>query len=178
MALLAVAGYLTTSKEVRYLNRFSFHPIVEVAVLFAGIFVTMIAPLLILNARGSELGLSKPWQYFWATGVLSSFLDNAPTYLTFAATAAGQLGVSVSDGHYLAEFLEKGSEAIMLLAAVSCGAVFMGANTYIGNGPNFMVKSIAERHGVKMPSFFGYMGYSLAILIPTFFLVTLVFFRG
>jgi Na+/H+ antiporter NhaD/arsenite permease-like protein len=177
MAGLAVAAFLSTRKETRAANKFTFAPIVEVAVLFAGIFVTMIAPLLILNARGKELGLTTTWHYFWSTGVLSSFLDNAPTYLTFAATACGQLGVGVEGPRYLADFLAKGPEAAALLTAVSCGAVFMGANTYIGNGPNFMVKAIAEENGVKMPSFFGYMLWSVGILIPLFAIVTLVFFR-
>jgi Na+/H+ antiporter NhaD/arsenite permease-like protein len=177
MAALAVVAYLTTRASIRRANRFTFGPIVEVAVLFAGIFVTMTAPLLILNARGAELGLAVPWQYYWATGVLSSFLDNAPTYLSFAAAASGQLGVSVEGSRYLAEFLAKGEEAAALLTAISCGAVMMGANTYIGNGPNFMVKAIAEENGVAMPSFFGYMAYSIGILIPIFIAVTLVFFR-
>ena len=129
-----------------------------------------------LNARGSALGLSTPLAYFWATGALSSFLDNAPTYLTFAATAAGQLGVSVEGSTYLATFLAKGELAERLLTAISCGAVMMGANTYIGNGPNFMVKAIAEENKVKMPSFFGYMLWSVGILIPLFIVVTFVFF--
>jgi len=137
-----------------------------VAALFAGIFLTMLPALDLLRARGAALGVREPWQFFWATGALSSFLDNAPTYLTFLALAQG-LGlpaevVGVSD---------------RVLVAISLGAVFMGANTYIGNGPNFMVRSIAEQRGVTMPSFGGYMLYSLAVLIPTFVLVTLVFFR-
>ncbi len=177
MVALAIAAYLSTRKATREANKFTFGPIIEVAVLFAGIFVTMVAPLLILNTRGKELGLSEPWHYFWATGLLSSFLDNAPTYLTFAATECGQLGVSVEGARYMTEFLAKGPEAAALLAAVSCGAVFMGANTYIGNGPNFMVKAIAEENGVKMPSFFGYMLWSGAILLPIFVGVTLLFFR-
>lgn len=177
MVAMGVGAYLATRAETRAANRFGFGPIVEVGVLFAGIFVTMIAPLLILNARGAELGLSRPWQYYWASGALSSFLDNAPTYLTFAAAAAGQLGVPVTGARYLADFLGLGAQAAGLLAAISCGAVMMGANTYIGNGPNFMVKAIAEENGVKMPSFFGYMAWSVAILIPIFGLVTFVFFR-
>lgn len=177
MAALGVVAYLATRRATREANRFTFGPIIEVAVLFAGIFVTMVAPLLLLNARGKELGITEPWQYYWASGLLSSFLDNAPTYLTFAATAAGQLGVSATGSQYLAEFLARGAEAVALLTAISCGAVLMGANTYIGNGPNFMVKAIAEENGVKMPSFFGYMGYSIAILIPIFIAVTFVFFR-
>jgi Na+/H+ antiporter NhaD/arsenite permease-like protein len=112
--------------------------------------------------------------------LLSSFLDNAPTYLTLAATACGQAGIHTGPeaGTYLLTFLQDGPENHRILAAVSCGAVFMGANTYIGNGPNFMVKAIAEENGVRMPSFFGYMGYSVAILIPIFIGVTVVFFRG
>ncbi len=177
--MVGVAGlsWVATKPAVRVANRFTFGPIHEVAILFFGIFVTMIAPLYLLYARGSELGLEHPWQYYWATGLLSSFLDNAPTYLTFAATAAGQAGISPSGPRYLADYLATGGEATMNLAAISCGAVMMGANTYIGNGPNFMVKAIAEEEGVKMPSFGGYMLWSGAILIPTFVIVTFVFFR-
>lgn len=177
MLALAVVSYAMTDPAIRTRNRFSWSPIIEVAVLFGGIFITMTAPLLLLNARGAELGLVKAWQYFWATGLLSSFLDNAPTYLSFAATAAGQLGVSVDGPRYLQEFLARGPEAGRLLEAISCGAVFMGANTYIGNGPNFMVKAIAEENGVKMPTFFGYMAWSIGILLPLFVLVSLVIFR-
>jgi Na+/H+ antiporter NhaD/arsenite permease-like protein len=177
MVALALAAFNATPARLRAANRFSFGPIVEVAVLFAGIFVTMIAPLVYLNAHGASLGITKTWEYFWATGALSSFLDNAPTYLTFAALAAGQFGVSVLGDRYLGEFLAQGVRPEALLTAISCGAVMMGANTYIGNGPNFMVKAIAEENGVRMPSFFGYMVWSLAILIPTFVVVTLVFFR-
>jgi Na+/H+ antiporter NhaD/arsenite permease-like protein len=178
MAVLGVLAYMTTKRATREANKFTFAPILEVAILFAGIFATMVAPLAILNARGKELGIDDPWQYYWATGALSSFLDNAPTYLTFAATACGQLGVPAEGSRYLAEFLAKGPEAVAILTAISCGAVMMGANTYIGNGPNFMVKAIAEENGVKMPSFFGYMAWSGAILIPIFVVITFVFFRG
>jgi Na+/H+ antiporter NhaD/arsenite permease-like protein len=163
---LALLSFRGTDPELRKANRFTFHPILEVAVLFAGIFVTMLPALHILHARGAELGVREPWQFFWATGALSSFLDNAPTYLTFLALAQG-LGlpadvVGVPQG---------------ILVAISLGAVFMGANSYIGNGPNFMVRSIAEERGVKMPSFGGYMLYSAGVLIPVFVLVTVVFFR-
>jgi Na+/H+ antiporter NhaD/arsenite permease-like protein len=174
MLLIALVSYAVTSGEIRRSNHFGFGPIIEVAVLFAGIFVTMIPALLILNARGSQLGVDTPAEFFWATGVLSSFLDNAPTYLTFAATACGSHGVPL-EGRYLATFLAQAG-AGQILAAISCGAVFMGANTYIGNGPNFMVKAIAEENGVRMPSFFGYMLYSGAVLVPVFVIVTLVFF--
>jgi Na+/H+ antiporter NhaD/arsenite permease-like protein len=163
---LALASYRQTDPALHEVNRFTFQPISEVAALFAGIFVTMLPALDILKARGSELGVREPWQFFWATGALSSFLDNAPTYLTFLALAKG-LGLAP-------EVVGVPHE---ILAAISLGAVFMGANTYIGNGPNFMVRAIAEEHGVKMPSFGGYMLYSSAVLLPIFVIVTLVFFR-
>jgi len=177
MLVTALASYVLTPGTLRLKNRFSFGPIVEVAVLFAGIFVTMIPALQILNVNGAKMGLREPWHFFWATGVLSSFLDNAPTYLTFAATACGIQHVPL-EGAYLAEYLKlpASARAAEIIAAISCGAVFMGANTYIGNGPNFMVKAIAEENNVRMPSFFGYMIYSTAVLIPIFVLVTVVFF--
>lgn len=185
MLALAVLAYVTTQPANRAANKFSFGPIVEVAVLFIGIFITMAPALQILNAWGQnlrpelgEFGMKHPWEFFWASGALSSFLDNAPTYLTFAATAAGIEKVDVEAANYLATFLLKGgAKAAALLGAISCGSVFMGANTYIGNGPNFMVKAIAEENGVKMPSFFGYMAYSGLVLIPIFIVVTLIFFR-
>jgi Na+/H+ antiporter NhaD/arsenite permease-like protein len=165
IVLLAAASFVWTPGDLRRANHFTFHPILEVAALFAGIFVTMLPALDLLRARGAQLGVHEPWQFFWAAGALSSFLDNAPTYLTFLALGQG-LG--------LAPQVVGVPEAI--LKAISLGAVFMGANTYIGNGPNFMVRSIAEERGVVMPSFGGYMLYSGAVLIPVFVLVTLVFF--
>ncbi len=159
-------SYAGTDAALRKANRFTFRPILEVAALFAGIFVTMLPALDILRARGAELGVRAPWQFFWATGGLSSFLDNAPTYLTFLALAQGLKLPSDVAG-----------VPDPILAAVSLGAVFMGANTYIGNGPNFMVRSIAEERGVRMPSFGGYMLYSGAVLLPVFLVVTLLFFR-
>jgi len=166
MLVLAAASLWRTPRDQRVANRFTFHPIAEVAALFAGIFATMIPALDLLRARGAELGVKAPWQYFWATGALSSFLDNAPTYMTFLALAQGQ--------GFTPEVVGVSHE---VLRAISLGAVFMGANTYIGNGPNFMVRAIAEERGVGMPSFGGYMLYSGAILIPLFVLVTLVFLR-
>jgi Na+/H+ antiporter NhaD/arsenite permease-like protein len=175
---LAMAGLslLTTPRGLRYENQFNFTAIGEVACLFLGIFITMQVPIEILRARGPQLGLTEPWHFFWASGLLSSFLDNAPTYMVYFETA-GTLappGMPLLHGVGTAT----GSIPAPLLAAVSCGSVFMGANTYIGNGPNFMVKSIAEQAGVKMPSFFGYMAYSGALLLPLFLLTTLLFFRG
>ena len=159
----------TTSKAIRATNNFSFEPIEEVAKLFIGIFVTMIPALILLKVHGAQLGLSKPWEMFWATGMLSSFLDNTPTYLVFLQTA-GALGEAVGIHTTV------GIVSQVMLEAISAGAVFMGANTYIGNAPNFMVKSIAEQDGIKMPSFFGYMVWSNSILIPVFIIDTLVFF--
>lgn len=162
---LAALSLRLTPRDIRRANRFTSYPMVEVAVLFFGIFLTMIPALELLRLRGSELGVREPWQFFWATGGLSSFLDNAPTYLTFLALAQG-LGLAP----------EVVGVPHLVLAAISVGAVAMGANTYIGNAPNFMVKAIAEEAGVKMPSFLGYMLYSAAILVPVFAVVTLIFF--
>ena len=162
---LAVLSLWKTPEEIRRANGFTYYPIVEVAVLFFGIFLTMIPALEILRLRGGELGVREPWQFFWVTGVLSSFLDNAPTYLTFLALGQG-LGLAreVVDVPHI------------VLTGIAVGAVSMGANSYIGNAPNFMVKSIAEETGVRMPSFFGYMLYSGLILVPLFLLVTFLFF--
>jgi Na+/H+ antiporter NhaD/arsenite permease-like protein len=172
---VTVLAYVSTPSLNRTRNRFGFGPIIEVAVLFAGIFVTMTPALLILNAMAPRLRMTEPAEFFWASGALSSFLDNAPTYMTFTALASGLHGVPV-EGRYLAQFLALGPAAAALLAAVSCGSVFMGANSYIGNGPNFMVKAIAEENGVRMPSFFGYMAYAGFVLLPIFGLVTYLFF--
>src|SRR5437867_3438580 len=166
MVALAAVSLWWTPREIRRANGFTSYPIVEVAVLFFGIFLTMIPALELLRLRGGELGVRAPWQFFWATGVLSSFLDNAPTYLTFLALGQG-LGLA----------REVADVPHTLLTAISVGAVAMGANSYIGNAPNFMVKSIAEEQGVKMPSFIGYMLYSGLILLPLFAVVTLIFFR-
>ena len=175
MLALAAGSYVSTAGSVHERNHFTFAPITEVAILFAGIFATMAPALLLLNVHAESFGIREPWQFFWATGFLSSFLDNAPTYLTFAATACGLDGIAL-EGRYLAEYLALGERAAATLAAISTGAVFMGANTYIGNGPNFMVKAIAEQRGVRMPSFFGYMAWSGSVLIPLFVLCTFLFF--
>jgi Na+/H+ antiporter NhaD/arsenite permease-like protein len=166
-ALIALAGlsWWRTPGEIRRANGFTAGPMVEVAVLFAGIFLTMLPALYLLRLRGGELGVREPWHFFWATGSLSSFLDNAPTYLVFLALAQGlrQADDVVGVSH-------------AVLAGISVGAVAMGANTYIGNAPNFMVKSIAEGARVRMPSFFGYMLYSGGVLVPLFVVVTWLFF--
>ena len=204
MLLLVSLSLLTTPRGVRAYNEFNYFAIIEVAALFAGIFIAMQVPLAVLNAYGSELGLDSPMQFFWATGILSSFLDNAPTYVVFMETAISIESIKLAEmaaaqGTTVAELLAsmpKEEVALLLdettnqkslslngdnfidtalLVGISLGAVFMGANTYIGNGPNFMVKSIAEQSGVKMPSFFGYMAYSTLILVPIFIVITLLF---
>ncbi len=152
-------------------NHFSFEPLGEVAGLFLGIFGAMLPALDLVQAHAAHLPLNRPWQFFWMSGILSSFLDNAPTYLTFASLAAAKAGLAGSSLGGLAE------TSPILLKAVACGSVFMGANTYIGNGPNFMVKAIAEHSGLEMPSFLAYMGWSAAVLIPLFLIETFAFFQ-
>mgnify|MGYP000013081216 CR=1 FL=1 len=171
---LAGLSWLTTSRAIREKNSFNFAAIGEVACLFIGIFICMQVPIEILNAKGDDFGLCTPTHFFWATGSLSSFLDNAPTYVVFFQTANA---MTHAPGPGVLQLLDGNFIRLDLLVAISIGSVFMGANTYIGNGPNFMVKSIAEQSGVKMPSFFGYMVYSVGILIPLFLAVTFVFLR-
>ena len=172
IAIILLAAWLsfkTTKKEIRVKNHFTWGAIKEVAILFIGIFITMQPALKILTAKGASLGITEPYQMFWITGALSSFLDNTPTYLVFLTTA-GTLGATTGIATTVGIVSEK------MLTAISCGAVFMGAVTYIGNAPNFMVKSISDENGVRMPSFFGYMLWSIGILVPVFILDTLIFF--
>lgn len=180
---IVIMGLLSlkfTSDKIREENEFSWFPIKEVAYLFAGIFMTIIPALLILKA-GEKGGfgwlisaVKTPADFFWVTGILSSFLDNAPTYLTFFNTALGNFFTGLPEREAVAKLI---AEKEIFLKAISTGAVFMGANTYIGNAPNFMVRSIAEESGIPMPSFFGYMfKYSIVILMPIFILVNLIFF--
>ena len=209
---MGVLSIVTTSKITRQDNGFTWEPIKEVAYLFAGIFMTIVPALAILRA-GSHGALAfiinavkEPAHYFWATGALSSFLDNAPTYLTFFNTALGglnlpesvvnsilsgaaadpasintlvtNLNLPLEEAHRISQLLIDGAgeKFTALLKGISAGAVFFGANTYIGNAPNFMVRSIAEENHIKMPSFFGYMVWSILILCSIFVLDTLVFF--
>lgn len=176
LVVVILVSLWLTPKIAREGNDFSWGPILEVAKLFAGIFVT-IAPViamlrageqgafgLVVSAVTGADGQPNNIMYFWATGILSSFLDNAPTYLVFFNTASGDAG-------------ELMTRLAATLAAISCGAVFMGANSYIGNAPNLMVKAIAEERGIRMPSFFGYMGWACVVLLPLFVVMTLIFFR-
>jgi Na+/H+ antiporter NhaD/arsenite permease-like protein len=177
MAALAGVSVAITPRRIHEANRFTWGPIHEVAAVFIGIFVTMVPALAFMQEHGASLGITRPWQFFWASGALSSVLDNAPTYLTFASLATGvaNAGTGQLSMHDL------GALAVhpigeRLLEAVSCGSVFMGAVTYIGTGPNFMVKAIAEQHHVRMPGFFGYILWSAAILLPLLGAVALLRF--
>jgi Na+/H+ antiporter NhaD/arsenite permease-like protein len=176
MLLFVVLSLQTTSKAIHKANNFTYEAILEVAALFSGIFIAMQVPLAVLGASGKAITetMNQPWQFFWSTGSLSSFLDNAPTYVVFF-----ELSKSLPEGEMLQVNPLNGVDQFVpigLLIAVSLGSVFMGAMTYIGNGPNFMVKAIAEQEGVEMPSFFGYMfKYSIPVLIPVFILITIFF---
>jgi Na+/H+ antiporter NhaD/arsenite permease-like protein len=178
IAMLA-GSWLTTSQAVRRANGFTWGPIREVAILFAAIFATIIPALAILKAgeHGALAwlirGVRTPAHFFWASGILSSFLDNAPTYLTFLSTALGRLHPDVPERQAILDLIAQHG---IYLKAIATGSVFMGANTYLGNAPNFMVKAIAEEAGVEMPSFLGYMKYSLLVLVPVFLVATWVFF--
>ncbi|HXS08555.1 MAG TPA: sodium:proton antiporter [Candidatus Krumholzibacteria bacterium] len=181
LLMISLVSFRTTPEKIHRDNLFSWGPVKEVAVLFAGIFITMIPAIAILRA-GDEGALSgmvdlarEPRHYFWLTGGLSSFLDNAPTYLTFFNTALGALEPGKPESEAVKHLLTTHAH---YLEAISCGAVFMGANTYIGNAPNFMVKSIAEHAGISMPGFFGYIvKYTIPVLMPLFLIVMFVFFR-
>ncbi len=180
LVIMGLLSMVTTRVETRERNDFTWFPIVEVAYLFIGIFITMVPCLLILKA-GSQGAFAflmtlvqQPFHYFWITGMLSAFLDNAPTYLTFFNTAIGSFAAGLPTPQAVAILM---GERAIYLKAISAGAVFFGACSYIGNAPNFMVRSIAEEAGTPMPSFFGYiLKYSLVFLLPCFVLVTWVFF--
>ncbi len=195
----AVGSYLTTRSEIHRQNDFNFIPIKEVAILFAGIFATMVPVLDWLELNACNLGIVGAGAFYWGSGLLSSFLDNAPTYLNFLSAACGIHGLNVENLEHMKALLGLlppdqvnqligtlgaptciiNDESWRYVQAISAGAVMFGANTYIGNGPNFMVKSIAEQAHVRMPSFFGYMvKYSIPILLPIFIVVWYIFFRG
>lgn len=169
LILIIILSLISTRRRVRRENHFSWEPITEVAILFVGIFVTMTPALLFLNDNAASLGITEPSQFFFASGALSSFLDNAPTAVAFHSVAQA---LPVTEGTQLVAGISN-----QLLTAIALGSVLFGAMTYIGNGPNFMVKAVAENDGVRMPSFFGYIfKFSLIILLPTYILMALVFF--
>ena len=169
LGLLIALSLYSTKKKVREANKFSWRPIIEVAVVFLGIFITMVPTMLYLAENASSFGLTEPWQFYYTAGTLSSFLDNAPTAVAFHGVALGL----VNSGQAAAEIA---GIPELLLKAIAVGSVFFGAMTYIGNGPNFMVKAIAEESGVDMPSFFGYMfKFSLLVLLPLYIITQLLF---
>ncbi len=164
----AVASYFATKKSVHEANNFNFHPIIEVAVLFVGIFATMMPAMDWLKSHAGSLGSMHPQMVYWSSGTLSSVLDNAPTYFVF-------FGIMDAKANGVAGILDKQS---LELVALSVAAVFFGANTYIGNGPNFMVKSIAEHQKIHAPSFFGYIGkFTIPFMLPMLAVLWLIFFR-
>jgi Na+/H+ antiporter NhaD/arsenite permease-like protein len=166
---MAILSILFTKKAYRNANKFTWEPIKEVAFLFLGIFVTMVPALLYLSQNATSIGIHSPSQFYYATGALSSFLDNAPTAVSFHNLALG-----LHDAHPGATIVAGVPE--ILLTAISLGAVFFGAMTYIGNGPNFMVKAIAEENSIKMPSFFAYMfKFTLIVLLPVYIITQLIF---
>jgi Na+/H+ antiporter NhaD/arsenite permease-like protein len=168
VAIIFLSLY-TTKKQVREANHYSWAPIIEVAVLFVGIFATMTPALIYLNANAANLGLTQPWQFYYSAGTLSSFLDNAPTAVAFHSVATG---LPMTEGVPMVAGVQE-----VLLKAIATASVFFGAMTYIGNGPNFMVKAIAEESGLRMPSFFGYMfKFSLVVLLPLYIIIQLIFF--
>lgn len=168
---MLILSIIVTPKTLKKENSFTYRSIVELVILFLGIFLAMIPALEYLRANGQIFGVDNPVKFFWTTGLLSSFLDNTPTYLVFYCLGQCQ-------GDELRQFGDLVTTTGIptnILKAISLGAVFMGAFTYIGNGPNFMVKAIAEEEGVKMPSFFGYIKYSALILVPIFLIATFLF---
>ena len=182
LLLVSIVSWSFTSKIIREKNSFTWFPIVEVSKLFAGIFVTIVPAISILRSGedgalafiiksvNNTNGEPVNFMYFWLTGILSSFLDNAPTYLVFFNIAGSGSPENLRISDYLMNYVPE------TLLAISLGAVFMGAMTYIGNAPNFMVKSIAEENYIKMPSFFGFLGWSIIILIPVFLFISFIFF--
>jgi Na+/H+ antiporter NhaD/arsenite permease-like protein len=176
MIAAAVGSYYLTPRHIHEANHFSFAPIKEVAWLFVGIFATMVPALDYLSLHAKSLGLETAGQFYWSTGILSGFLDNAPTYLTFLAAATGVQGLDINSPADILTFIERDNH---LLVGISLGAVFFGALTYIGNGPNLMVKSISQQLGVRTPGFFGYLFcYAVPILIPILAIIWILFFSS
>jgi Na+/H+ antiporter NhaD/arsenite permease-like protein len=175
IVVIASAAYWFTPPEIRQRNEFSFAPLKEIAWIFLGIFGTMIPVLDYMERHAGDLGVRSDAQFFWTTGALSALLDNAPAYLTFFAGALGLQGLSIDDARQVSDFITRHDHS---LVAISLGATCFGALTYIGNGPNLLVKAVAEHAGVKTPGFFGYIfKFALPILIPIFLLISLLFFR-
>jgi len=177
MIAMACLSHKFANKDALHENEFSFGPVREVGFLFLGIFATMVPALDLLEKHAADIGITTARQFFWGSGTLSSVLDNAPTYLNFLTAAFGLQHLSLENPAHMQTFLLDAHTA-KYVVAISLGSVLFGACTYIGNGPNFMVKSIAESSGVKCPSFFGYVvKYTLPILIPLFAIVSWLILR-
>ncbi|HEY5533824.1 MAG TPA: sodium:proton antiporter [Ignavibacteria bacterium] len=175
MLSLTFLSYKFTHVEIHKRNKFSFDPIKEVAILFIGIFITMVPALELISNNSKSLGINTPSQYFWFSGILTSFLDNAPTYLNFLTASMAAFDLNINMINDVLKFTADYKDFII---SISTGSVFFGAMTYIGNGPNFMIKSISESKGVKMPGFLQYIyKYSIPVLIPFFLILWLLFFR-
>jgi Na+/H+ antiporter NhaD/arsenite permease-like protein len=176
LLLVTIIAYSYTPEEIYQANEFDFGPMKEVAFLFAGLFITMVPALQIISAESYRFGARlNPTAFFWGSGMLSSILDNAPTYLNFLSGAMGKFGLNSNSVQQVGQFLGFGASYII---AISIACVFFGAMTYIGNGPNFMVKAVSEKAGMKMPSFFGYIkGYSVPVLLPVFLIIWFLFLR-
>ncbi|HZE12713.1 MAG TPA: sodium:proton antiporter, partial [Chthoniobacterales bacterium] len=172
---IAIAAYWFTAPEIRQRNEFSFGPLKEIAWIFVGIFGTMIPVLDYMERHAADLGLRSDAQFFWTTGALSALLDNAPAYLTFLAGALGLHGLRLEEAGHVSEFIARHDHSLI---AISLGATCFGALTYIGNGPNLLVKAIADHAGIKTPGFFAYIiKFGLPILLPILALVSFLFFR-
>jgi len=174
MVLTALGSYLATPNRIRVANNFAFGPLKEVGWLFLGIFGTMIPVLEYMERSAGKLGLNSEMAFYWASGLLSGVLDNAPTYLAFFAAALGLHGLDINDSSHIARFISEGGRELI---AISLGAACFGALTYIGNAPNLLVKAIADHAGVPTPTFVTYIWkFALPILIPIFALISLLFF--
>jgi Na+/H+ antiporter NhaD/arsenite permease-like protein len=170
---VAIGAYFVANREIHKANSFNFEPVKEVGLLFIGIFATMAPALGFLAAHGHALGLDSPTAFYFGTGALSGVLDNAPTYLNFLQVSFGDQQINADSVQtYLAD-----DTGLHILTAISLGAVFFGAMTYIGNGPNFMVRAIAESSGLRMPSFFGYLLRSIVLLLPVLVVIWAIFVR-
>ena len=175
MLSAAYASYKITPQKIHKRNKFHFEPIIEVALLFIGIFITMMPVLEYLTDNVAKIGITSESQFYWGSGILTSFLDNAPTYLNFLTMAMAAKGFSIGNPQEVLLFLDKFK---LFVISISAASVFFGAMTYIGNGPNFMVKSISEHKNVKMPGFFQYIyKYAIPILLPALILIWFIFFR-
>ena len=175
MLILAFVSYNITHKEIHEKNELIFEPIKEMTAIFMGIFITLTPLLSLISSYAKDFNITSPGQYFWFSGIMSAFLDNAPTYLTFFTTAIWTMGYDINNKAAIIEFLNQHG---LFVISISIASVFFGAVSYIGNAPNYMVKLVAESQGVKVSGFFGYIfKYSIPILVPIFLLIWFLFIK-